>query len=301
MSNGARRFVRDSSWLTALAVLAAAAASAPRPSAAQLLPLPLPLPVLPGTDPQPSEPPPAEPEQPPPSTQPQQPPPTPEPPPAEQPPPPQPQQPPPSSAPPAESSPAAGAPRFEESDLAVTTEGAWQKRGPEVAAFSGGTATSSATSQARATFAFSGSSVVWLGLECNVCGIAHVSIDGGPATLVDTAGPAAPGSPDLKSEPVFSAQRLAAGSHTLTITVAGTTSTGGTHVVIDAFDVGGADGGSGQQSPSPPSPPAETILDDGGAGSGDALSLLLLAASCLLRRRDLSRDHPSSHSEGRSK
>lgn len=280
MSNGRspRRFVRDSFWLTALAVLAAAAASTPRPSAAQLLPLPLPLPpVLPGTDPPPSQPPPPEPEQPPPSSQPQQPPPSPE-----QPPSPQPQQPPPSSAPPAESSPAAGATRFEENDLALTTEGAWQKRGPEVAAFSGGTATSSAASQARATFAFTGSSVVWLGLKCNVCGIANVSLDGASATSINTAGTAAPGDPGLTSEPVFSAARLAAGTHTLTITVTGTTTTSGAHVVVDAFDVGGVEGGSGQQSPSPP---AETLVDDGGAGSGDPLSLALLAASVLLRRR----------------
>jgi hypothetical protein len=259
--------------LTALAVLAAAAAM-PQPSAAQLLPLPLP-PLLPGNDPAPSQPPP-EPEQPPPSPEAQ-------PPAPEQPPPPPSQPPPPSSPPPAEPAPA-GAARFEENDLALATEGDWQKRGPEVAAFSGGTATSSATSEARATFTFTGSSVVWLGLKCNVCGIANVSIDGGRATSVDTAGAAAPGNPGLTSEPVFSAAQLGPGPHTLTIAVAGTTSTSGAHVVVDAFDVGDDDG-----SPSPQSPnaPADTIIEDGGAGSGDAQSLVLLAASLLLRRRRL--------------
>jgi hypothetical protein len=283
MSNGSsrRRFVRDSFWLTALAVLAAAA-SAPRPSAAQLLPLPLP-PLLPGNDPPPSESPPSEPEQPPPPSQPPQPPPSPDPPPSSP-----PQQPSPASPPPE---------RFEENDLALATEGAWQKRGPEVAAFSGGTATSSAASEARATFAFTGSSVSWLGLKCNVCGIASVSLDGGPATSVDTAGIAAPGDGGLMSEPVFSAAPLAAGAHTLTITVTGTTTTSGAHVVIDAFDVGTADGSASQQNPTPP---AETLIDDGGAGAGDAMSLALLAASLLLRRRDLSRDRPNSHSERRS-
>jgi len=277
MSNGrSPRFARDSFWLTALAVLAAAA-STPRPSAAQLLPLPLP-PVLPGNDPPPSQPPAPAPEEPPPSSPPEQPPSSP------------PQQPPPSS-PPAEASPAAGDTRFEENDLALGTEGAWQKRGPEVAAFSDGAATSSAASQARATFTFTGSSVVWLGLKCDVCGIANVSLDGGPATSINTAGTAAPGSPGLTSEPVFSAARLAAGTHTLTITVAGTTTAGGAHVVIDAFDVGAADGSANQQRPSPP---AETLIDDGGAGSGDALSLALLAASLaqLLRRRR-QKDRPS--------
>ncbi|HXS80534.1 MAG TPA: hypothetical protein VN818_09630 [Gammaproteobacteria bacterium] len=293
MNNGRnpRGFARDSFWLTALAVLAAAA-STPRPSAAQLLPLPLP-PVLPGNDPPPPQPPAPAPEQPPPpSSPPEQPPSSP----PQQPPSSPPQQPPPSSPPPAESSPPAGDTRFEENDLALGTEGAWQKRGPEVAAFSGGAATSSATSQARATFTFAGSSVVWLGLKCDVCGIANVSLDGGPATSINTAGTAAPGSPGLTSEPVFSAARLAAGTHTLTITVTGTTTTSGAHVVIDAFDVGAAAGNTDQQRPSPP---AETLIDDGGAGSGDAMSLALLAASLLLRRRDLSRDHPNSHSEGR--
>lgn len=131
-------------------------------------------------------------------------------------------------------------------------------------------------------FTFTGSSVVWLGLRCNVCGIANVSIDGGPVVSIDTAGSAAPGSPDLKSEPVFSAARLAAGSHTLTITVTGTTSTSGAHVVVDAFDVAGADRGSGERRPTAA---ADTLVDDGGAGSGDALSLALLAASLLLGRR----------------
>jgi hypothetical protein len=129
-----------------------------------------------------------------------------------------------------------------------------------------------------------GSSVVWLGLKCNVCGVADVSIDGGPATSIDTAGSAAPGSPGLKPEPVFSAASLAAGSHTLTITVAGATSTSGAHVVVDAFDVGGADGGLSPQSPNAA---ADTVIEDGGAGSDDALSLALLAASLLLRRRRL--------------
>ena len=271
-----RRFVHDSFWLTALAVLAATL-SAPHPSAAQLLPLPLP-PLLPGDDQPPDEPPP---EQPPPPAPEQPPPAAPEQPPEPQQPPSSPPHQPPPSSPTPESSPSAGAARFEENDLALTTEGAWQKRGPEVAAFSGGTAMSSATSHARVTFTFTGSSVVWLGLKCNVCGIATVAIDGGPSASIDTAGSAAPGSPELKSEPVFSAEGFAVGSHTLTITVAGTTSTSGAHVVVDAFDVGGTRGASAEQSPVAA---PEALVEDGGAGSGDALSLALLAASLLFRR-----------------
>jgi hypothetical protein len=269
-------FVRDSFWLAALVVLAAAA-STPRYSAAQLLPLPS-LPLLPPPSPPPSAPPPDQPPSDPP--QPDQPPPDqPQP---DQPPPdqPQPDQPPP-APPPAEPA-SGGAARFEENDLALKTTDAWQKRGPEVAAFSGGTATSSTTSQASATFTFTGSSVVWLGLKCNVCGIAKVSIDGGAATTIDTAGSAAPGSPGLTSEPVFSAAHLAAGSHTLTITVAGTTSTSGAHVVVDAFDVDRADGQPVAQNPDAT---ADPILEDGGAGASDLSSLALLAAWLLLRRR----------------
>ena len=254
-------FVRDSFWLAALAVLAAAA-STPRYSAAQLLPLPS-LPLLPPGDPPASDPPPdpPQPDQPPPDQ-------------------PQPDQPQPATPPDEPAS--GGAARFEENDLAMKTTGAWQKRGPEVAVFSGGTATSSATSQASATFTFTGSSVVWLGLKCNVCGIAKVSIDGGAATSVDTAGSAAPGSPGLESEPVFSAAHLAAGSHTLTITVAGTTSTGGGHVIVDAFDVDRADGQPVEQNPGAT---AQPLLDEGGAGAGDLSSLALLTALLLLRRR----------------
>lgn len=48
---------------------------------------------------------------------------------------------------------------------------------------------------------------------------------------------AAPGSPGLASEPVFAASGLTAGTHTLVITVTGTTNSDGAHVIVDAFDV----------------------------------------------------------------
>jgi hypothetical protein len=86
---------------------------------------------------------------------------------------------------------------------------------------------------------FTGTSVSWVGLKCNVCGIAAVSVDGGTETLVDTAGPAAPGSPGLASEPLFTASGLAPGSHTVTIRVTGTRSANSTdnHIVVDRFNV----------------------------------------------------------------
>jgi hypothetical protein len=138
-----------------------------------------------------------------------------------------------------------GVTRFEENNAAVVANpaSAWTLRGAEVAAFGGGAAGSSDTAGATVTFTFSGTAVSWIGLKCNVCGIATVTIDGGAATTVDTAGAAAPGSSGLASEPVFTASGLAPGNHTLVITVTGTTTSGGAHVLVDAFEV--TTGGSG--------------------------------------------------------
>jgi YD repeat-containing protein len=129
--------------------------------------------------------------------------------------------------------------RFEETSSAISAgpAGAWVLRRGEIATFSGGQAGSSNVTGATATLTFTGTAVTWIGLRCNVCGIASVSIDGGAAISVNTAGPAAVGSPGLTSEVVFTATDLAPGSHTLTITVTGTTTSGGAHIIVDAFDV----------------------------------------------------------------
>jgi hypothetical protein len=130
--------------------------------------------------------------------------------------------------------------RFEENNAAVTGSpaSAWVLRGPEVAAFSTGQAGSSDVAGAKGMFTFTGTAVSWIGLKCNVCGIASVSIDGAAPVAVDTSGPTAPGSPGLASEPVFTATGLAPGTpHTLTITVTGATSSGGVHIAVDALDV----------------------------------------------------------------
>jgi hypothetical protein len=127
--------------------------------------------------------------------------------------------------------------RIEETGAGTNASGAWALRGAETAAFSGGQAGSAEAAGASFTLDFSGTAVSWIGVKCNACGIATVAIDGGEAHAVDTAGAAAPGSPGLASQPVFSASGLAAGSHRLVISVTGTTSTGGAHVIVDAFDV----------------------------------------------------------------
>jgi hypothetical protein len=130
--------------------------------------------------------------------------------------------------------------RFEES--AATYTGSWTTYGPETGTFSGGTVVASNQTAASATFAFTGTAVSWIGVKCNTCGIAAVSIDGGVPTVVDTSGPGATGS--LTSESVFSASGLAPGvTHTLVITVTGAGAsvpwflTGSAHVAVDAFDV----------------------------------------------------------------
>jgi len=84
--------------------------------------------------------------------------------------------------------------------------------------------------------------VSWIGVKCNVCGIAAVSIDGGVPTTVNTAGPNAPGS--LTSDSVFSVSGLAASNHTILITVTGMSSSGGAYVAVDAFDVTAGSGTS---------------------------------------------------------
>jgi hypothetical protein len=128
-----------------------------------------------------------------------------------------------------------GTTRSEES--AATQIGFWTSYGAETGTFSGGSIVASNVAASTAMFSFTGTAVSWIGVKCNVCGIAAVSIDGGAPTTVNTTGPNAPGS--LSSEPVFSASGLAPGSHTMIITVTGMSSSGGSYVAVDAFDVTG--------------------------------------------------------------
>jgi YVTN family beta-propeller protein len=123
--------------------------------------------------------------------------------------------------------------RSEES--AATEIGFWTTYGAETGTFSGGSIVASNVAASTAMFSFTGTAVSWIGVKCNVCGIAAVSIDGGAPATVNTAGPNAPGG--LTSESVFSASGLAAASHTMIITVTGLSSSGDAYVAVDAFDV----------------------------------------------------------------
>jgi hypothetical protein len=119
---------------------------------------------------------------------------------------------------------------------AATEIGFWTTYGAETGTFSGGTIVASNVAASTAMFSFTGTAVNWIGVKCNICGIAAVSLDGGLPVTVNTSGPAAPGG--LTSEPVFSAAGLAAGvNHTMVITVTGTSNSGGAYVAVDAFDV----------------------------------------------------------------
>jgi len=123
--------------------------------------------------------------------------------------------------------------RSEES--AATQIGFWSTYGAETGSFSGGSVAASNVIGSTALFSFTGTAVSWIGVKCNVCGIALVSVDGGALTTVDTAGPNAPGG--LRSESVFSASGLAATNHLITITVTGISRSAGAYVAVDAFDV----------------------------------------------------------------
>ncbi len=89
----------------------------------------------------------------------------------------------------------------------------------------------------RASFAFSGGSVTWIGGLRPDTGIARVFIDGVQFAEVDTFSKT-----EETRVPVFTAAGLAAGSHTLTIEVTGQKNplSGTATVVVDAFDVPGA-------------------------------------------------------------
>ncbi len=119
---------------------------------------------------------------------------------------------------------------------ATSQIGAWTSFGSESGTFSGGTIVAANTVASTAMFRFTGTAVSWIGVKCNVCGVAAVSIDGGAPTMVNTAGPGVPGS--LTSEVVFSASGLdPAVTHTMVITATGTTKSNNAYIAVDAFDV----------------------------------------------------------------
>ena len=131
-------------------------------------------------------------------------------------------------------------PRFEDTDPSITYSGAWTAQ-DTIRAYSGtslqtggGMASRSATAGARAQFAFTGTSVNWVGLRGPWLGLADVFVDGVFAARIDLYSPN-----DVIQATVFSASGLAAGSHTLRIDVTGekNPASASAWVIVDAFDV----------------------------------------------------------------
>jgi hypothetical protein len=131
-------------------------------------------------------------------------------------------------------------PRFEDIDGSIAYTGAWLEENMD-RAWSGtsantgsATASLSATAGARAEFAFTGTSVSWIGFRGPLSGIANVYLDGAFVTELDMYAPA-----EELRVPVFTASDLTSGPHTLRIDVTGLKNEAATsaYVVVDAFDV----------------------------------------------------------------
>ncbi|HJU44099.1 MAG TPA: Ig-like domain-containing protein [Vicinamibacterales bacterium] len=129
--------------------------------------------------------------------------------------------------------------RFEERDASVSVSGTWQEHmdsnwsgtSPNTG---GGAALRANTAGATAEITFNGSAVQWISSRAPDSGIAEVSLDGGPVTQVDLYA-----ATQSLQVPVFSASGLAAGPHTLRISVTGQRNASATNswVPVDAFDV----------------------------------------------------------------
>ncbi len=124
--------------------------------------------------------------------------------------------------------------RVEETNAAVTLSAGWTQAGPGWYGWSGGNAVQSVVPGSTATFAFTGTSVTWIGKRSGISGIALVKVDGGPATSVDLFAHNVE-----TNSPVYSVYGLSPGNHTLTIQVTANQNAGsqGNDVVVDAFVV----------------------------------------------------------------
>lgn len=127
--------------------------------------------------------------------------------------------------------------RFEENEAPLWYSCDWFSN--RLGLHSGGSATPAMTPHAQAIFAFTGTSVRWIGYRDEWSGIAYVYLDGELKTTVDTfASPAQP------QAALFSIEGLPAGNHTLAVEVTGdrNSRSRGSWVWVDAFDVVSDDG-----------------------------------------------------------
>jgi hypothetical protein len=123
--------------------------------------------------------------------------------------------------------------RVEETGLSLSA--GWTTDAQPVRGWSGGTATTSATTGAQATLGFVGTEVRWVGLRGPQTGIARVYLDGSFDAEVDTY------APTETQAVVYTTTGLAAGRHTLRIDVTGARNAAstGSFIVVDAVDTRG--------------------------------------------------------------
>lgn len=119
--------------------------------------------------------------------------------------------------------------RFQEEDAAIAYSGPWNHDNRN-RTWSEGSAATTSTAGATVTFAFTGTSVSWIGCRKASTGLAKVYIDGAFIRQIDTYEV-----PPIEGyqHTIFRADGLASGAHTLTIEAVVT----GSIVVVDAFDV----------------------------------------------------------------
>jgi hypothetical protein len=148
------------------------------------------------------------------------------------------------SEPPAEPPPGPPATRVEDTDPTIVyTPGSvasappnwWH--GSRSRGWSGETSSFNRSEGARATFAFTGTSVTWIGFRAPWAGIGRVYVDGALVQEVDLYSPT-----EQPQAAVFTAAGLAPGSHTIVVesTAGRNPSATDNAVVVDAFDVGPA-------------------------------------------------------------
>ena len=122
--------------------------------------------------------------------------------------------------------------RLEQGDASVSYDGSWFPNGGGFN--SGGTATMAVDAGSKATIAFTGTGVKWIGFSDPWSGVAQVYLDGALVSTVDTY------SAVQKSQAVqYASNSLSNAAHTLTIVATGTKSSqsAGAWVWVDAFDV----------------------------------------------------------------
>jgi hypothetical protein len=128
-----------------------------------------------------------------------------------------------------------GAIRFEQDSAAVVYTGTWSAN--TMSAHSGGSAVLAMDAGARASFAFTGTSVSWIAYRDEWSGKANVYVDGILKSTIDTYA-----TPAQAQAVTYSIGGLTAAAHTLIVESTGTKSaaSGGAWVWVDAFDVSSA-------------------------------------------------------------